>query len=80
MIVYEFQARDFSAAEGYTRFEVRNGILELEGEPEPALLALIEKHQGKRIEPEATTWVASVNKPRKTKKKREFEVEVDPWR
>ena len=76
MIVYEFEIQNFSIAEGYTRLEVRHGRLELEAEPGPALLALIEKFGGKIIsKPEQIE-----DKPKKRTKKRTTKTEADPWR
>ena len=52
MITYEFPEglQDFSAAEGYTRMVVRGGKLDLSEAPDAALLALIEKYDGKLVE------------------------------
>ena len=75
-IVYEFEIQNFSIAEGYTRFEVRHGRLELEGEPGPALLALIEKFGGKLISKPNKIE----DKPKKKTKKTITETEGDPWR
>ena len=76
MIIYEFEIQNFSIAEGYTRLEVKHGRLELEEQPRPALLALIEKFGGKIIsEPDQIE-----DKPKKKTKKTTTETEADPWR
>ena len=75
-IVYEFEIQNFSIAEGYTHFEVRHGRLELDKEPGPALLALIERYEGKRPgKPEQIE-----DKPKKKTRKTTTKTEADPWR
>jgi hypothetical protein len=68
MIVFEFPEdgpQDFYSAEGYAEISVSNGKLMLEDEPGEALLNLIKKFEGKRVEAEA--------KPKTTKAKAEKE-------
>lgn len=59
MIEYEFDILNFSAAEGEKRFQVVDGKLTLESEPDEAMIALIERHGGKRIEQKKRTKKAS---------------------
>ncbi len=49
MIIYKFEIENFNASDGYARIEVKDGKLEIEGEPDPATLSLIEKYGGKRV-------------------------------
>ena len=62
MITYEFPIKDFSAADGYTRIQVRENKLTLEEAPDAALLALIEKYDGKLAKGKPKTKAVKADK------------------